>query len=316
MKPVPVSETLLAEAAGWMARLHDAPHDEASLQDLSRWIACSPAHAQAWMRAERVLGAFGQVPESIRAQALQGLTRPDRRRLAARLLCLSAAVPVVYLAWRANQADLVSGTGQIRQSTLADGTVLTLDTATRVDIRYSVTQRLLSLRAGRIFVATAPDADVSARPFLIRTPVGMVQAMGTQFSVGLQEGPGAQVNVYEGAVVVRPRDGIDGQIVRAGRQTRFDAATVASDTALRELAPAWKSGILTADNMRLSDWTRVVARYRPGIMRCASDVADLRVYGSFSLRDTDASLALLVRTLPVRAVWRTRYWVEIQGRDA
>jgi len=310
-----VPDALLAEAAGWMARLHDAPNDEACLRALSRWIACSPAHAQAWARAERVMGTFGQVPPAMRAQALQGLAKPDRRRLAARLLCLTAVAPIAYLAWRTQQADLESGTGQIRQTTLADGTALTLDTATRVDVRYSDTERLLWLRAGRIFVATAPDAAPRARPFLVQTPVGVVQAIGTQFTVSLQADR-ALVNVYDGAVMVRPRDGVGSQVVRAGRQTHFDAATVAPDAALPEAEPAWKRGVLTADDLRLADWTQAMARYRPGIMRCASNVADLRVFGSFSLQDTDASLALLARTLPVRIALRTRYWVEIQGRSA
>lgn len=116
--------------------------------------------------------------------------------------------------------------------------------------------------------------------------------------------------------MVRPRDGAGSQVVRAGRQVRFDAATVAPDAALPEAEPAWKRGVLTADDLRLADWTQAMARYRPGIMRCASDIADLRVVGSFSLQDTDASLALLARTLPVRIAFRTRYWVEIQGRNA
>ncbi|WP_434643988.1 FecR domain-containing protein [Achromobacter piechaudii] len=321
MTASPVPDALLAEAAGWMARLHEAPEDPDSLQALSRWIARSPAHAQAWARAERVLGAFGQVPPPMRAQALRGLAKPDRRRLAARLLGLGVAAPVVYVGWRAMQADLQSGTGQIRQATLDDGTRMTLDTGTQVDIRYSAAQRVLSLRAGRIFVVTAPDSALPARPFLISTPVGTVQAIGTQFTVSLED-DGARVDVYEGAVLLRPagknagRPDGDGHLVRAGRQARFDAATAYADTDLAEPAPAWTRGVLTADNMRLADWTRALARYRPGILHCDSAVADLRVYGSFSLRDTDASLALLARTLPVSVATRTRYWVRIQPRGA
>lgn len=314
MNAPPVPDALLAEAAGWMARLQDAPDDPASLQALSSWIARSPAHAQAWARAERVLGAFGQVPQPMRAHALKGLAKPDRRRLAARLLGITVAGPFAYLAWRATQADLESATGQIRQATLADGTRMTLDTGTQVDVRYSASQRLLSLRAGRIFVATAADSHLPARPFLVQTPMGSVQAIGTQFTVSLEQDD-ALVAVYEGAVDVRPNDG-GGQIVRAGRQAKFNAAMTQPDTALPETSPAWTSGILTADNMRLADWTRAMARYRPGFLHCASEVANLRVYGSFSLRDTDASLALLARTLPVRVATRTRYWVQIQARGA
>ncbi|MEN5064954.1 FecR domain-containing protein [Achromobacter aegrifaciens] len=315
MNPADMPDALLAEAAGWMARLRGAPRDEASLQELSRWIARSPAHAQAWARAERVLSAFGEVPEPMRAQALQRLANAGRRRLAARLLGLTAAAPVFYLAWRAAQADLQSGASPMNQTALADGTGLTLDAATKVDVRYSSELRALALRAGRIYIETAPDPATPARPFVVQTPMGTVQAIGTQFSVGLDDG-GAEVRVYAGAVVLRPKDGGASRVLQAGRQARFDAAAVAADTALREPAPEWKMGILTADNMRLADWADTMARYRPGVLRCASDVADLRIYGSFSLRDTDASLALLTRTLPVRVESYTRYWVEIRGRGA
>ena len=315
MTAAPIPDALLAEAAGWMARLHDAPDDEANLRALHRWMASSPAHAQAWEKAERVMGTFGQVPPAMRAQALQGLARPDRRRMALRLLGLIAVAPVSYLAWRTQQSDLESGTGQIRRDTLADGTTLTLDTGTRLDIRYTDTLRAVWLRAGRVYAATAPDAGGRERPFIVQTPMGAVQALGTQFTVSLQD-DGVGVNVYDGAVRVSPSGGAGSQIVPAGRRVRFNAGGMLSEAGLSESAPAWTSGVLTADDMRLADWAAAMARYRAGVIRCARDVADLRVFGSFSVLDTDTSLALLARTLPVQIVFRTRYWVEIQGRSA
>ena len=42
-----------------------------------------------------------------------------------------------------------------------------------------------------------------------------------------------------------------------------------------------------------------------------SGVAPLRVSGSLTLSDTDAGLRLLARTLPIRIVHRTRYWVTV-----
>jgi len=67
--------------------------------------------------------------------------------------------------------------------------------------------------------------------------------------------------------------------------------------------------------MRLEDFTAELARYRSGVVRCDPAVADLRVSGVFSLRDTDRALENLTRGLPVDVVYRTRYWVTLRAAD-
>ncbi|MET0609860.1 MAG: iron dicitrate transport regulator FecR, partial [Pseudomonas caspiana] len=57
-----------------------------------------------------------------------------------------------------------------------------------------------------------------------------------------------------------------------------------------------------------------LGRYRPGMLRCHSAVAELKVSGAFSLRDTDASLRLLNDTLPISVSNMTRYWVTVEPR--
>ena len=54
-----------------------------------------------------------------------------------------------------------------------------------------------------------------------------------------------------------------------------------------------------------------MARYRPGLLRCAPEVAELKVSGTYQLADTGQILQLLTRSLPVRVDYRTRYWVSI-----
>ncbi|MNC51035.1 fec operon regulator FecR [compost metagenome] len=65
---------------------------------------------------------------------------------------------------------------------------------------------------------------------------------------------------------------------------------------------------------RLADLLDELGRYRPGMVRCHDAVADLAVSGSFSLRDTDASLGLLQSTLPIKVSSLTRYWVTVEPR--
>ena len=55
-------------------------------------------------------------------------------------------------------------------------------------------------------------------------------------------------------------------------------------------------------------------RYRPGRLRCHPAVGQLRVSGAFPLRDTDASLDLLRKTLPVDIGRSSRWWVTVEPR--
>ncbi|HBD34979.1 MAG TPA: histidine kinase, partial [Cupriavidus sp.] len=60
-----------------------------------------------------------------------------------------------------------------------------------------------------------------------------------------------------------------------------------------------------------ADFLAEVDRYRPGRLRCAPDVADLRVSGTFPIADTDRILDALRTALPVRIQFLTRYWTTV-----
>jgi len=45
--------------------------------------------------------------------------------------------------------------------------------------------------------------------------------------------------------------------------------------------------VLYADDMELGAFIAELARYRPGVLRCAPEVAGLRISGAFQLADTD-----------------------------
>jgi transmembrane sensor len=106
-------------------------------------------------------------------------------------------------AWQAALADYSTATGEIRHVTLSDGTRLTLDTASAVDVRFDAVARLVALRSGTLLASTAPHPDKggpggAARPFLVQSPQGTVRALGTRFTVS-RDGPVSHVAVYQGA---------------------------------------------------------------------------------------------------------------------
>lgn len=73
----------------------------------------------------------------------------------------------------------------------------------------------------------------------------------------------------------------------------------------------WTEGVLSVQQMPLAEFASELGRYRPGLLRCAPEVAGLKVSGTYQLADTGQILQLLTRSLPVRVEYRTRYWVSI-----
>ncbi|MGQ3128901.1 FecR domain-containing protein, partial [Variovorax sp.] len=206
-------------------------------------------------------------------------------------------------------------TGERRELQLADGSRLTLDTASAVDVRFDAAQRLLVLHAGAILVATAPDTAAAHRPFRVQAGGGTLEALGTRFSVRREEEGATAVAVFEGAVRVTPERGAS-RVLPAGQQTRFGADGIEAFAPADESRVAWTRGMLLADAMRLADFAAELSRYRPGALRCEAAVAGLRISGAFPLDDTDRVLRMLVSTYPVDALTRLRgYWVTLVARN-
>lgn len=298
-----------------MAFRYGAPTD-AERQAFESWRQQSAAHEAAWARAQSVFMLFKQVPADIGKEALKTLDHNSGRRRSLRLL--SAALMSVPASWLALRqlplrewtADVATATGERQSLQLPDGSRLVLNTASAVDIDFNAAQRRIRLLSGEILITTHADSSPVNRPFLIDTPHGVVRALGTRFSVRHVDDDTCRVLVFEHAVEVSPLGGAV-CILRAGEQADFNVAGMKPPVSADNTAALWEQGMLLAKNMRLADVIAELARYRHGVLRCDPAVADLRVSGAMSLADTDAALALLVSSLPLRINRNTRYWVTV-----
>ena len=321
--PGPLDPAVLREAARWLVRLHSGEAGPGDHAACARWREADAAHEQAWQRAQRLSQKFGAVPPTVGMPVLARQGRANRRAALRTLALFAAAVPAGYLGWRhmpwqAGSSDARTATGERRELQLADGSRVLLDTASAVDIRFDERQRTVRLRAGAIAVVTAPDPLGSgrARPFVVETAQGRLRALGTRFTVRqegeAQDGGAVRVAVTEGAVEVTLRNATAPALVLpAGQQTVLGDAGAAPPEPVSTQSQAWTRGVLYADNMRLADFCAELARYRPGILHCAGEVAGLRISGAFQLRDTDYVLSMLATSLPVQVLTRTRYWVSV-----
>lgn len=307
-----IDPAILREAADWLMRLHAGDAGPAEWAAVERWRASSPAHGQAWQRAEGLLGDLRRIPGGPVRAALE---RPDtRRRRMLRLLWLPA-LPAGWLAWRHLSIAgerWQTATGEQRRMTLADGTQLLLNTDTGIAVQFDAQTRRIRLLSGEILVTSAPDPSPSPRPLIVTTADGSVRPIGTRFSVRRTGGDtGSRVAVFEGRVEVESA-GLRRQVA-SGQRVVFHAGgpglPEAADDAVDE---AWANGMIVARRMRLANLVAELDRYRPGLLSCHPDVAALRVSGTFPALDSERSLQLLAASFPVKLRYRTRYWVTVE----
>ncbi|MET1077774.1 MAG: FecR family protein [Pseudomonas sp.] len=314
---------ILMQAAEWFAVLGSEHCCAQQHQQWHAWLASSPEHAAAWRRVEAISGQFQRLPDPLqrgaaRSALQQGAsTRRQALGLMA-LLCGGTALSLLtarFAPWQAWTATLRTGTGEVRESRLADDSQLWLNSGSAVDIDYGPDLRRLQLWRGELLLFSAPDRATPARPLVVDSAYGRMRAQGSRFSVR-EEAAATRLTVFQGAVEVRPQGGGALQLVQAGQQLCFGPQAFAPLTAAQQGRQAWRRGILQADNMRLDDFIAELAPHCPGYLGCAPAVAQLRLVGAFPLADPQRIFAALEASLPVRVVRRLPWWVSVEPRHA
>ena len=294
-------EPILEEAADWLIKMQAAPLNETEAIAFKQWLAQAPAHQQAWQRAEKLATKLGDLSPTTATAVLDRPENPERRAAVAKLALLIGAVPAGWGAWElvqqhSNRADYMTGVGEQKTLTIADGSQLVLNTDSAIDVVLDNAQRLILLRNGEVHVQTASNPD--KRPFLVQTAEGRLRALGTRFTVHQLSGR-THLAVLEGAVEVTPLAGT-ARVIKAGRQTQFNTHGVDTPTVADELDAAWTAGMLMANAMPLYKLADQLSRYRRGKLRLDPDIRMLAVSGSYPLTDTDKALDMLAGTYPVR----------------
>lgn len=309
-----ISKQILTEAATWLMELHDGPLSQHQRAQLDEWRQRSAEHALAWEKAAALMGKFDALPPS-GATALKTMSTRERRGAVKLAAALLVAGPIGWMAYRnapwPDAGAFRTATGERRDIVLDDGTRLTLNTDTHIDVSFDRARRMVHLRRGEILITTARDGANPPRPFLVGVGEGAVRALGTRFAVR-QLDQRSRVSVFEGAVELRPHDTPSAAtVIPAGRQAVFSRARVEPPSEADEAAIAWQYGMLIADRMPMALFVAELNRYRRGTLRCDPAVAGLAVSGAFPLADTDLTLSLLEQTQPVKLRYVTRFWATV-----
>ena len=317
-------------AVHWMVTLHSGEATAAERRAFDAWMGASASHRQAWRQLTGAVSdtlaraAAGAQDSPAAPGALLGevlarheLRARQRRRLlrgalglggitAGAALVVERHLPVAQLT-----ADLRTGTGERRDVALPDGSLLTLDARSAVDLDFRAGHRTVTLRQGALIARVAPARNSDDAAFIVRTPHGTLRALGTGFVVRL-DAMHSRVGMMEHSVDIRTVHG-DRHTLAEGRSAQFDANGITlTDEAPTGIA-AWQRGMLEAHDQTLGEVVQTLRAYRPGFVRITSDAAALRVYGTYALDDTDRALTAIGETLPLKIrIFRGGWLVTIE----
>lgn len=311
----PVSE----QAIDWMVRLRAGTPDAALQERFNAWLAMDPAHAQAWATLqERLGGSFNTVRALDRrvpgqaGEARQLLLQPHgSRRDALRVIAgLGLLGGGLWLGARSPLgdsilADLHTGRGQRQDFNLVDGSRLSLNADSAVDLYFDDKQRLVVLRHGELVIQVAADPR---RPLRVRTAQGEVRALGTRFLVA-QEQDASRVVVLQHSVEARLFNGTTLDLQEGQAALLYDRQIIPVTGDQRHRAD-WLSGRLNVLDDPLHQVVDALRPYSRGFVRVAPEVRNLRVQGVFPLNDPDRAFTALAETLPIR-VDRYSPWVTL-----
>lgn len=315
------------QAAAWFARLRADDCTAADEATFRAWIESAPEHDTAMKAADAAWRATGAIADNpailaLRREASATPSTLGRRTFiaaggTAAALAAFGLVPAQRPASRtaSNDGGYETAVGQRLSVPLPDGSVLTLNTATRLRVALSPSERAIFLAQGQFIAEVAKDAS---RPFVVHAAGRRIVAVGTEFDVRLKDDD-IEVTLLEGRVVVDSGPGAKHSELQPGeRLTVKPDGPVSVEPVSAERLTSWRSGLLVFENDPLSAAVAEVNRYSQAhIVLSDERVRELRVSGVFMTGQPDRFVAALTRYFPLRAVNDTgdSIRIEWQARD-
>lgn len=316
------------QAAEWLAR-RDAAAGEGRAADEGRespeftaWLASDPRHRAAYLRLAAAWERSASLkrlrpPDGVVDADLLKPHRPGARSRSWRApLALAAGLAAIGFAglWWAH----LSGSRQIYRTeigglsrvVLKDGSTVTLNTDTELQVRFSPSRREVMLERGEAQFSVTHDA---ARPFDVLAGGRVVRAVGTAFDIKLDHGESMEVMVTDGRVALleiarapgTAAFGMAPPTISAGEAALATSQKVtvrrvsATDVARRL---AWEVGELSFQGETLADCVAEFNRYnRKKLLVSDPSIASLQIGGNFQALDVDSFVAALGRSFGIAA---------------
>lgn len=260
------------EAAGWAARIDRGPLEPAQERQFHLWlhedVRCAGAYAR--MRALALTSERARaLGPDFDPAAFQAPAPFMARRTVLQLggaLAASALIAVTGT-WAVlrHRGRFSTGKGETKVVALKDGSVVTLNTASEIQVNYSDAIRAVELIRGEALFDVAKN---KARPFVVAAGDTNVRVVGTSFTVRHLDAAPVQVLVREGIVEVF-KPAADTVPVRVTANNMAVAAPDGGSSISAMAVPvaqvhrqlAWQNGQLAFEGETLAQAVQEFSRY-------------------------------------------------------
>ena len=336
-------QAIQSEAAEWVLRLDEEQLSLPTRTELLQWLKQSPQHIEEFLFATAAWRELDDIDpqkcldvDSLIAEAESNVIALDdeaadtepagtatRSRawwiggVAATVLLTVGAVLIGSLLSPVRHYE--TGLGQQTLFTLADGSIVHLNTQSELTVRMAEHSRNLELVQGEAMFEVAKDPS---RPFRVRSDEITVEAIGTQFNVYRRE-DGVHVTVVEGTVKVEAAPVAEPQLaaaavtLTAGEEARSDRSgdVARIDTPDLEKHTAWREQRLVFRGDSLAAVAAEFNRYNQlQIVVVAPPSATRPITATFDAHDPESFVAFLERDPTLRVV-RSSGGIEIRRAD-
>ena len=282
-------------AADWVARRDLGTLSAVEEAEFQAWLSADARHLGAYGRAEAVLGRLERLnATALDSASLEGAEQPkwNRRRLVLTggvAASIAAALGIAqYLRKTIPDQAYSTAMGEVRKVVLADRSVVTLNTDTKIKVRFTEELREISLLQGEALFDVAKNKK---RPFIVSAGDTQIRAVGTSFTVSMLPEKPVEVLVKEGVVELRRAGDTAAIPVRASANIQATApidapiVTVAlpEEKLVRNLA--WQGGQIALDNQSLEDAASEFARYSKVRIVVDPAVSEKTITGLFAAND-------------------------------
>lgn len=319
---IPIRDNDLEEEASlWIVKMERglSTEDEDALR---AWLSLSVKHhryflhyAEAWGKTE-ALSSLADLFPRVKSE-------PPRhaRRWSWESVLGSVAVSIMFLLILSldqtpSNLPVVSyetAVGGQSNVVLSDGSVLTLNTNTQVDVAMGPKLRSLILRAGEINLDVAKDPS---RPLQVVVGETVFEAVGTQFNIKIDQTKHVELLVTEGLVRVgvSPKDVMSSKSIGGQRPQDLligqgEKVTIKGGARVLETLPendievelSWKEGNLIFKGQPLGEAITEVSRYTSvEFVVVDDDLKTIQIAGLFKSGDVAGFLSALEANFGVR----------------
>ena len=304
-----ISET----AARWFIRMQEAAPDAPERSQFEAWLMKSPLHQQEYRSISDAWQGIDSVSElELLAQAKQADTffkqnerKKSRQKLAGTVagvvaaLCIGWAGLHQYQVWQSTptlQLAAHTTTAQLTTQTLDDGSRVTLNANSRIEIKYYRNQRHIDLLQGEAVFEVQPDRD---RPFVVETQRLKVTVLGTRFAVNKLKQL-ERVSVDHGKVQVLNKQNQQGLILQNNQVAEINQhglqarPQVSAQDYFRFI-----SGTLVFNQASLSEIAETLSRYQQQPVT-SDDRSSEKISAVVAIKDSNSFIATLPRIANVR----------------